>query len=160
MPLFPDTTEESLYLSMNDDQELLSRNSAHPVKLEEKLWPTVEHYVQAMKFASTDYQEKIRTTDDITQVTKLGKARFKKKRADLKQVRTTLMTRAVYIKCRTYPEVAARLLETGDIKLVENSQFDYYWGCGRDHRGENHYGKILMNVRDKLASIQAETVDN
>ena len=157
MPLFPDNSEESLYLSMNDENELLSRNSNHPVKLEDKIWPTVEHYFQAMKFSNSEYQEEIRTTEDIRQVLKLGKARFKKKRSDLKQVRTTLMTRAVYIKCRTYPEVAERLLGTEKIKLVENSQFDYYWGCGRDHRGENHYGKVLMNVRDKLNSLDEES---
>ena len=153
MPLFPDTSVESKYLSMNDSSELLSRNSPHPIHLEDKDWPSVEHYFQAMKFQNESYQEKIRLTKNIDQVIKLGKSWTKKKRPDLKKVQTTLMTRAIYIKCRTYDAVAQRLLETGDIKLVENSQFDYYWGCGRDHRGENHYGKILMNVRDKLNSL-------
>jgi len=151
MPLFPDQTQSAIYLSMNDSDELLSRNSAHSIQLDDKEWPSVEHYFQAMQFESNDYQEKIRAAS-IEQAIKLGKTWFKKKRADLKQVRTVLMTRAVYIKCRTYPEVCARLLETDDEKLVENSQFDYFWGCGRDHRGNNHYGKVLMNVREKLIS--------
>jgi ribA/ribD-fused uncharacterized protein len=60
------------------------------------------------------------------------------------------MTRAVYTKCRTHPEVAARLLATGDRRLVENNSYDYYWGCGRDRRGDNHYGRVLMNVRARL----------
>ena len=154
MPLFPDQTEDSLYLSMNDEDELLSRNSAHAIKLDDKEWPSVEHYFQAMQFVDEAYQEKIRLSESTQQAIKLGKSWFKKKRPDLKQVRSTLMTRAVYIKCRTYPETETRLLETGDIKLVENSQFDYYWGCGRDHRGQNNYGKVLMNVRDKLLSEQ------
>lgn len=153
MPLFPDTSEESLYLSMNDKEELLSRNSDHPIKLEDKQWPTVEHYFQAMQFENIDYQEKIRNAENIEKAIKLGKSWLKKKRSDLTKVRTTLMTRAIYIKCRTYPDVAARLIETSDIKLIENSQFDYYWGCGRDHRGENHFGKVLMNVREKLRSL-------
>ena len=152
MPLFPDQTEDSLYLSMNDENELLSRISAHAIKLDDKEWPSVEHYFQAMQFTDAAFQEKIRLSKNAQQAIKLGKSWFKKKRPDLKQVRSTLMTRAVYIKCRTYPEVEARLLETGDIKLVENSQFDYYWGCGRDHRGQNNYGKVLMNVRNKLLS--------
>jgi len=66
---------------MNDEAELLSRNSKHPIKLEDKTWPTVEHYFQAMQFSNDDYQEKIRTTIDIKHVLKLGKARFKKKRS-------------------------------------------------------------------------------
>jgi ribA/ribD-fused uncharacterized protein len=61
-----------------------------------------------------------------------------------------MMTRAVYTKCRAHPEVAERLLATGDAKLVENSQYDYFWGCGRDRRGHNTYGKVLMDVRSRL----------
>jgi ribA/ribD-fused uncharacterized protein len=60
------------------------------------------------------------------------------------------MTRAVYTKCKTYDDIAGLLLSTGTQRLVENSQYDYFWGCGRDRRGENMYGQILMNVRDKL----------
>jgi ribA/ribD-fused uncharacterized protein len=60
------------------------------------------------------------------------------------------MTRAVYLKCRTHPEVAQQLLQTGQRRLVENSQYDYYWGCGRDGRGFNTFGEVLMDVRDKL----------
>ena len=28
--------------------------------------------------------------------------------------------------------------------------YDCYWGCGRDTRGLNTYGKVLMNVRARL----------
>jgi len=154
MSLFPNQAESSLYLSMNDASELLSRNSPHSIKLDGHEWPSVEHYFQAMQFENTAYQEKIRSSESIEQAVKLGKAWFKKKRADLKQVRTVLMTRAIYIKCRTHPEVSNRLLEIKEETLVENSQFDYFWGCGRDHRGNNHYGKVLMDVRKKLISEQ------
>ena len=60
------------------------------------------------------------------------------------------MTRGIYIKCRTHTEVADALLATGDQKIVESSQYDYYWGCGRDGRGHNTYGNVLMAVREKL----------
>jgi len=149
MPLFPNH-KDALYFSMDDSTELLSRFSDHSFELDGRLWQTVEHYYQAMKFDNASYKEKIANASDAATARKLGEARFKKKRADLKQVRKTLMTRALYIKAKTHNEVSSRLLETGDVSLVENSQFNYYWGCGRDHRGDNHYGKILMNVREKL----------
>jgi len=154
MPLFPEQNQDSLYLSMSDELELLSRTSLHSIKLEDKEWPSVEHYYQAMKFEDAPYQEKIRLSSTVEQAAKLGKSWLKKKRPDLKQVRTTLMTRAIYIKCKTYSEVQNRLLEITEKKIVENSQFDYFWGCGRDHRGENQFGKVLMNVREKLISEQ------
>ena len=64
------------------------------------------------------------------------------------------MTRAVYIKCRTHSEVSQALLATGKETLVESSQYDYFWGCGRDGRGNNAFGKVLMAVRDKLTQEQ------
>lgn len=64
------------------------------------------------------------------------------------------MTRAIYTKCKTHPAVAKCLLETGNKKLVENSAYDYFWGCGRDRRAENTYGKVMMNVREKLKQEQ------
>ena len=65
------------------------------------------------------------------------------------------MTRGIYVRCRTHPELAEALLDTGDTKIVENSNFDYCWGCGRDRRGENRYGKVLMNVRARLREERA-----
>ena len=103
-----------------------------------------------MKFNQVDYQEKIRLASDPKAAEKLGNKRFKRKRSDWQEVQTTVMTRAVYTQCRTYREIADNLLATGEEILVENSQFDYFWGCGRDRRGENHYGQVLMNVRAKL----------
>lgn len=156
MSLFPDY-KNALYFSMDDASELMSRTSLHPFELDGQTWPTVEHYYQAMKFDNQAYRTKILNADSPEQARKLGQARFKRKRADLKKVRTTLMTRAFYTKAKTYPIVATRLLETLEQDLVENSQFDYYWGCGRDHRGDNHYGKVLMNVRNKLQQEATES---
>lgn len=135
---------------MDDAKELMSRSSLHSFELDGQTWPTVEHYYQAMKFDNESYRAKILNANSPEQARKLGQARFKRKRPDLKKVKNTLMTRAIYTKAKTYPIVATRLLETLEQDLVENSQFDYYWGCGRDHRGDNHYGKVLMNVRNKL----------
>ncbi len=150
MPLFPTVNKDAIYLAMDDPDELLSRTSNHAFKLDDQEWQTVEHYFQSMKYDGTAYAEKIRAANSPEQARKLGKAFLRKKRPDLKAVKTTIMTRALYTKVKTHADVQTRLLDTGESELVENSQFDYYWGCGRDHRGENHYGKVLMNVRQKL----------
>ena len=148
--LFPDLDSDALYFSMFDSAFAWSRDREHPFKLEGQQWQSTEHYYQAMKFNAGSYQEKIRAAETIEQARKLGKARFKRKRTDWPKVRTTVMTRAIYTVARTYSNVAEELLATKDTKLVENSQYDYFWGCGRDRRGENHFGKVLMGIRAKL----------
>jgi ribA/ribD-fused uncharacterized protein len=150
MSLFPNHPPGAIYFSMDDSTEPMARNSPHPFQLDGYLWPTIEHYYQAFKFDDSDYQMKILAAETAAQAKNLGNALLKRKRADFKQVRTTLITRAAYTQAKTYKSISDRILETGSEKLVENSQFDYYWGCGRDHRGDNHYGQTMMKIRSKL----------
>ncbi len=148
--LFPEEDGSAEYFSRSDAEHPLGSFFDQSFLLDNALWPTAEHYYQALKFESLDDQEKVRSAETPKQARKLGRNRFKKIRKDWAAVKKTVMTRAIYIRCKTHPEAMAALLETGDQRLVENSAYDYFWGCGRDRRGHNHYGKVLMNVRDKL----------
>jgi len=150
MPLFPELDEDAMYFSMFDENQHWCRTSIKPFVLDELECQTVEHYFQAMRFADLEYRNRVASAESIEQVEKLAKRWFKTKRKDWNKVRTTVMTRALYLQCQMYPEMAEALRDTGDQKLVESSMYDYFWGCGRDRRGENQYGTILMNIRKKL----------
>jgi ribA/ribD-fused uncharacterized protein len=152
--LFPPDEADADYLSRSDVHNPLGTFSQHGFVLEGLEWPSVEHYYQAMKFEDAQYCERIRQADHPKKARKLGRNRLKRRRTGWHQVKTTVMTRGVYTKCRTHPEIAGALLATSDRMLIENSNYDYYWGCGRDRRGENAYGKVLMNVRDELREEQ------
>lgn len=148
--IFPEEDETSIYIARSDREEPLGTHSLHPFSLDEFEWPSVEHYFQAMKFEDKNYRARISQAPTPEKARKMGRSRLKKIRADWSAVKQTVMTRGVYIKCRSHPQVAEALLATDNQRLVENSQYDYYWGCGRDRRGKNTYGQILMNVRNKL----------
>ena len=60
------------------------------------------------------------------------------------------MTRAVYTQCKSHQDLEQHLLATEDKKIICNTQYDYFSGCGRDRRAHNTFGKVLMNVRNKL----------
>jgi ribA/ribD-fused uncharacterized protein len=145
-----DSEDHYLPLSRTDVNEALSSYSRHGFELEGVHWPSVEHYFQAMKFEDPQEREKVREAGHPKIARRLGRRRFVKIRRDWSKVRRVVMTRAIYTKCRTHPEVARHLLDTGDKTLVETTQYDYYWGCGRDRRGLNVYGGVLMDVRKKL----------
>lgn len=147
--LFPRLTD-ALYVSHTDVHDPLASHSEHGFELDGAHWPSAEHYYQAMLFDDPALREAIRGTPHPREAEALAQKNKRRFRRDWKALRQTLMTRAVYIKCRTHAQVAQALLATGERALVENSQYDYYWGCGRDGRGENAYGKVLMAVRAKL----------
>lgn len=72
-------------------------------------------------------------------------------REDWDEVKVDLMTKIVEAKFYQHPELAIRLLETGDKPLKEGNYWgDVFWGI--DHitgEGENHLGQILMELRRK-----------
>lgn len=144
------------YVSRSDPTNPLAAFSKHGFILDDAEWPSVEHYYQGMKFEDEALRERIRAAANPSDAQAIAKEHKRALRDDWKKVRETVMTRGVYIKCRSHPEVARALLKTGEEKLVENSQYDYFWGCGRDGRGENRYGQVLMAVRGKLRELEAE----
>ena len=149
--MFFNTPEfEPLYVSRSDESNPLSSFSRHGFSLDEADWHTVEHYYQGMKFTDPEHRAAIRSKSSPAEARQLAEKHARAVRKDWKKIRQTIMTRGFYTKCLTHPEVAKALLMTDTRKIVENSMYDYYWGCGRDGRGHNTYGKVLMAVREKL----------
>lgn len=85
------------------------------------------------------------------------KAAYKvKKREDWQEVKVGIMRDIVTAKFTQNPDLAQKLLETGNELLQEeNSWNDKFWGTVNGE-GENHLGKILMEVRDRLREAVSE----
>ncbi len=147
-----DTTnsEETIYLTRNDSENLLSSYYLNAFQLDDATWPSVEHYYQGMKFEDATIKAAILECEDGAAAAKLAETNKRKIRKDWKKIKRTIMTRGLYIMFRTHETATKALLATDKAKLVEQSQYDYYWGCGRDLRGDNVYGTILMEIREKL----------
>ena len=154
MALFPAIEDDAIFLSRSDESEVLASYAANSFQLDDFTWPTVEHYFQAMKFDDQHYQRKISLAPSAKKARQLGRTRLKKIRKAWKTTRKIMMTRAVYISARTNQAVYDALMQTADKQIIESSAYDYYWGWGRDRRGENQYGKVLMQVRAKLRQEQ------
>jgi len=150
MSLFVKIPEDAVLLSRDDASHPLAAYSKHDFELDAAQWPSVEHYFQAMKFLDPALQEKIRQAPHPKMAARIARNNFWKIRRDWKKIRRVIMTRATYIKCRSHAEVANALLATENRAIVERSLYDHYWGCGRDQRGHNYFGKMLMAVRDRL----------
>jgi len=147
---FSQSQEQLILVSRVDAADPLAAYSRHGFVLEGAEWASVEHYYQAMKFTDPDLQEAVRAAPDPAAARRVAKKNRRKMRKDWNAIKRIVMTRGVYRKCVAHHEVATALLATGDRNIIETSQYDYYWGCGRDLRGGNAYGKVLMQVREKL----------
>ena len=77
-------------------------------------------------------------------------------RRDWESVKDGIMEEVVRAKFSQNPELLRRLIDTGDMELVEgNSWHDTYWGVDQETgEGENHLGIILMKGPDPHETVQ------
>ncbi|ALB41394.1 MULTISPECIES: NADAR domain-containing protein [Nostocales] len=130
-----------------------SNFSPHGIDVEGTYWPTVEHYYQGQKFVGSPDAPiipLIHAAPTPEEAAALGRCPSRCLRPDWELVKTQVMRRAVFKKFITHPDIREILLITGDEMLIENSPTDCFWGCGANHTGENHLGKILMSVRAEI----------
>lgn len=151
----PDLSNEHAHqFSRFDKDDPLSTSSPHPILLDDENWLTCEHYFSANSVRSVSAVQKIASAPTALDAYKYATPWYRWKRSDFKKVRVALMTRALYTKVQMYEEVRDALLATEDKKIIETSQYDYFWGIGRDLRGENYLGQIWMDIRRKISATK------
>jgi hypothetical protein len=66
------------------------------------------------------------------------------------RLKDVLMYEVVYAKMTQHAELRSLLLQTSSEPIAEASPRDSYWGWGKDEKGENKMGRILMAIRGAL----------
>ena len=111
-----------------------------------KMWPSTEHYYQAMKTIIPEEIEAIRLQTKAFYARKMGReVRMVDNWDDIKN---DVMYKVVYAKFNQISQCRALLLSTGDLSIHEDSPHDFYWGW-RNH-GADKLGQILVRVREEL----------
>jgi ribA/ribD-fused uncharacterized protein len=132
----------------------------YPCKIEHKgiVYPSVEHFYVAMKvtemqlidgnyYTAADFREMLARIKEPGDVKKLGQRI--KVRKDWDDKKLEFMNWAVREKFKN-ETLSEMLISTGDQELIEGNWWkDYFWGVCNG-KGENHLGKILMQVREEL----------
>lgn len=115
------------------------------------VFPTSEHYYQAMKYANdSNWQSHILTIISNP----LPRSAFEYTRKNVfdqsfHSKKDKVMYDAVFAKFTQHPNLAKILKSTKTYTLIEDSPFDSYWGIGNG-TGQNKLGKILMAVRSAI----------
>ncbi len=136
------------------DLAFLSNYHHAPLEWEGQQYPTLEHAYQAAKTLDPLERQRIADAPKPGKAKRLG--RKLSLRADWERVKLDIMLELLRLKFSSRA-LAALLLATGDEELAElNHWHDTFWGvCVGCHRGcegvgENHLGRLLMQLRDEL----------
>lgn len=117
------------------------------IEYEEVNFPSVEHAYQAAK--CQDYTMRWNVAMQPTPGWAKIWGRKVTLRPDWESIKLQVMLDLVRIKFAV-PELRAKLLATGDAELIEGNYWgDRFWGVCKGV-GENHLGKILMQVREEI----------
>ena len=120
------------------------------------IYPTNEHFFQAMKTLDQEKRKQIAEAKTPGAAKRMG--RQVQLREDWEQVKYTAMRVGVERKFDAHPGLAEKLIATGDAILIEgNSWHDNTWGscfCPKCAAiaGKNWLGEILMERRKELVS--------
>ena len=140
-------------MRFENEFEFLSNFSKSEIILDGIIYPTVEHFFQAMKTKDPIQRAEIAAAPTPGKAKRLG--RHVQLRSDWEEVKEQIMEDGLRLKFAD-PELKAKLLATGDKYLEEgNTWHDNYWGvcycidC-QDIMGKNHLGKLLMKLRTEF----------
>ena len=99
-----------LFYSHRDEYGQFSNFFAAPISLRGKIWPTTEHFFQAMKFEGSAYADTIRTASSPGKAASLGRSRAHPLRPDWESAKYDLMKEAVRAKFTQHSDLRLMLL--------------------------------------------------
>lgn len=125
-------------------------HSNHRIIYKNKTYATALHLLEAMKFVDKpEIAERIRLALDSNEVYRLSSQYHEHVRPDWGRVFLKILDDVLYLKFRQNPTIRHLLLNTGIADLIYADPNDY-WGEGSSGEGENHLGKALCRVRERL----------
>jgi len=148
------------FWSTTGEYGCFSNFSRHEVVIGNKRYKTTEHYFQSQKFAGTDplYSNKIAKASTPKEAARLGRDKKRKNlRHDWESAKLDVMRKALRAKIEQHEDIKKLLLSTYDEKIIEDSPYDFFWGCGDDGSGQNWLGRLWMELRTELQGNAPET---
>ena len=130
----------------------------HGISMQGVRYPTVENAFQAAKTLVPEQRERF-VCCRPDEAKRLG--RTVTLRPGWDDMRLEVMLRMLRMKFRRGTRLAQMLLDTGDVELREGNYWnDTFWGWSlQKQTGENHLGKLLMQVRSELRRAALEADD-
>ena len=140
------------------DYYMFSNFSSFAIEWKGKLWMTSEHAYHSEKFTDEALKAAIRETRSAHDALKLSHEHGGAYCPDWAQVKVGIMKEILHAKVAQHPYVKKKLLETGEREIIEDSWRDDFWGWGPNKDGQNHLGKLWMEVRDEIRAEETASL--
>lgn len=127
----------------------LSNFGPGQVEYEGEVYLTSEHLYQALKTIDPDERKFVRVAPTAGEAKKRGKKITL--REDWDNIKDDLMRMIIRLKFEQNPDLAEKLIATGDQELIEGNWWgDRVWGVCNGV-GENRLGILLQELRAELS---------
>ncbi|MFZ2484418.1 MAG: NADAR family protein [Minisyncoccia bacterium] len=133
---------------------VFSNFSSFMLEWKGKLYPTSEHAYHSEKFEDEVIKEAIRNCRSAHDAFKLAKENSTKYKNNWDEIKLGVMNEIIRAKVAQHPYVRKKLIESGERQIIEDSWKDDFWGWGAGKNGENHLGKIWMEVRQEVINSE------
>ncbi len=147
-----DDNDDTIYFQSKawPEHRFLSNFHVAPIVHNGIVYPSTEHFYQAQKATSFVEREKIANAETPKEAKRLGAlVKIDKQQWDAKK--DAVMLKALRLKFSQHEDLAKKLLETGNVQLVEWAPWgDTYWGVDKEYIGQNKLGVLLMKIREEL----------
>lgn len=142
-------TDKQIFFYENEFY-VFSNYSSFQIEWKGKLYPTSEHVYHSEKFDDENLKEQIRNTRSAHDSPKTAEANKDKYRKNWSEIKVRIMKEILLAKVAQHPYIKKKLLESSDKELIEDSWRDDFWGWGPNKDGENHLGKLWMEIREEV----------
>jgi ribA/ribD-fused uncharacterized protein len=147
-PPAPNSNPKIKIDSFQGEYRFLSNFYPAEIEFDGLTYPDVEHAYQSAK--TTDMAGRRRIAAQPTPADAKRAGESFPPRPDWPQIKFDVMEQCVRYKFTHHPDLAQKLLDTGDAYLEEgNTWHDQIWGVYQG-QGQNHLGIILMKIRAEL----------
>lgn len=130
--------------------------TAHAIKIDDMIFPTVEHAYQCSRYTDLKIIEEIRQAtspvkawEASSKYKHLQNPEFKKEEHKLQ-----IMEKMMRLKLEQHEEIRKALIDSKGLEIVKHivtyPPGDGFWDDGEDGKGLNHIGKIWMKLRSEL----------
>jgi ribA/ribD-fused uncharacterized protein len=144
------------FYSVKDPYGEFSNFGLFPILMDEKIWPSSEHYYQAQKFFDENLKEIIRNAPTPYEAAKLARDPKMPLREDWDEVKDSVMEKVVREKFKQYRVLRDLLKSTNDSHIFEHTKNDCYWADCLDRTGLNKLGHIIEKIRTEALWSEKE----